>query len=128
MQINADDRHCFYHLRVSREDFGNVKRQQQSSKAAAAKRSVESAKPTIPMVEPNAGNDQDPKDSETNSSGVAPSGFMLPSAPAQQSGPRQPWELVDEVMNTLKTAYPASRIDHGENGGSDVSSSKALLR
>ena len=106
----------FYHLRVSREDFGTVKRQQLT---ARAKRAADAAKAT-PSLPPADGatiedgpksDDKDAKDeSHINGNGAtsseAPgSGTMAPPA-VQPPSPRQPWELVEEIMNILKTAFP----------------------
>lgn len=116
-------------MRVSREDFTGVKRQHQKSAQMAAKRAADAAKAAA-GASSNGTNgetsangedvkaDKDVKDeSGAGGSGTPNSGNMPPpqgpglqvppgQQPNQTNQPRQPWELVDEVMNMLKTAFP----------------------
>ncbi|ORY26601.1 putative histone acetyltransferase [Naematelia encephala] len=127
----------FYQLRVAREDFSNVKRQQTALRAAAAKRQAEVAKtaatangtqngdPAVAAVDsPKPDNKDGVKEEQAGAmSGAAPvasatngntngtvgtpnTGSMPPPSSTGPPAPRQPWELTDELMNTLKTSFP----------------------
>jgi transformation/transcription domain-associated protein len=79
-----------------------------------AKRATDSSKSAAANGEGTPLAEQDGKDvkDETGSnpgnptSATSANGSMPPPGSAQPSGPRQPWELVEEVMNVLKTAFP----------------------
>ncbi|WVR08546.1 hypothetical protein IAU60_005601 [Kwoniella sp. DSM 27419] len=113
----------FFHLRVSREDFVSVKKQQMQSRAAAARREAQAkaaAANAAAAMEANGEakpeDNKDVKDETSGSNGTAnqlaqangvngTNGAMAPPA-AVPPLPRQPWDHVDEIMNMLKTAFP----------------------
>ncbi|WRT70688.1 uncharacterized protein IL334_007686 [Kwoniella shivajii] len=120
----------FFHLRVSREDFVSIKKQQQS-RLAAQRRADAATKSLTANVSTTADGGGEPRSSEdvkdgvkeeqngstpaaTNGSQVAQQGQQLNGnangsmAPPSSvpPPPRQPWDLVDEIMNMLKTAFP----------------------
>lgn len=98
-------------MRVSREDFGGVKRQHQKNQALA-KRAADAARNSAATesngtgpagedgAKPDIGNAKD----ESGTPSANPAAAQQP--PIQPPQPKQPWELVDEIMNMLKTAFP----------------------
>nr|XP_019007357.1 transformation/transcription domain-associated protein [Kwoniella pini CBS 10737]OCF46138.1 transformation/transcription domain-associated protein [Kwoniella pini CBS 10737] len=125
----------FFHLRVSREDFVGVKKQQMQSRAAAQRRAEAQAKAAAANAAAAAEAAGENKPAEDSKEGVkseqqqqngdsntptangdqqngqqpdgAPNvnGQMAPPAQVPPP-PRQPWDHVDEIMNMLKTAFP----------------------
>ena len=103
----------FYHLRTTREEM-QLNRKQAIAARAAAQANVESVRRSTsdqPM--------RDANDSESTPSAVPsaapdshPSGvasLALPSNVSVPEGtpyPRQAWEHVDEILQTLKTTFP----------------------
>ena len=108
----------FYHLRVTREDFGHVKRQTLNQRAAS-RRVAEGAKPssaeasTSPKAE-NAevkeeggtGNTEGSTQPANGENGANGNGAAAAQQNGQPAPGRLPWELVDEIMNSLKTQFP----------------------
>ncbi|WWC92285.1 uncharacterized protein L201_007239 [Kwoniella dendrophila CBS 6074] len=122
----------FFHLRVSREDFVGIKKQQMQSRMAAQRRAEAQAKAAAAnaaaaaeaagenkpasddnkegvKAEQNGDNASTPAtngDQQSQPNG-APNGNGTMAPPAQvPPPPRQPWDHVDEIMNMLKTAFP----------------------
>lgn len=104
----------FFHLRVSREDFANVKKQHamQARQAAEKKKAADAAAAAASGQQNGTaaaeGDGEKPEGSaKEDANGGPQSGSMPPpSATSQPQQPRQPWELVEEIMNQLKTAFP----------------------
>ncbi|WVQ95626.1 hypothetical protein IAU59_002724 [Kwoniella sp. CBS 9459] len=107
----------FFHLRVSREDFVSIKKQQMQSRAAAARRAEAQAKAAAAnaaAAAETAGEvkSEENKDAKDESNGNATDGQAGQAvangamAPPAAAPPRQPWDHVDEIMNMLKTAFP----------------------
>ncbi|WVQ85959.1 hypothetical protein IAT38_008127 [Cryptococcus sp. DSM 104549] len=101
----------FFPLRVSREDFVSVKRQQQQSQQRA--RRAEPQKPaTNGAIDDKAGDKVEVKEeggaAANGSQPPVSNGGSMPPPQASQTpaAPRQPWDHVDEIMNMLKTAFP----------------------
>lgn len=123
----------FYSLRVTREDFSNVKKSQLAAqqRVAAMKRAAE-AKAAAAAGQANSGSatpagensEQKPDaakeekseekpatngaEANANQGESKPEANNAPANPAQPAkpAPRQPWELVDEIINHLKTGVP----------------------
>ncbi|WWD20697.1 hypothetical protein CI109_105173 [Kwoniella shandongensis] len=119
----------FFHLRVSREDFSSIKKQQMQSRAAAARRAEQQAKAAAANAADAAADaaaaaasatskSEDGKDVKDEQGGtITANGSQPASATASNAGsmpppasapppPRQPWDHVEEIMNMLKTAFP----------------------
>ncbi|ODN82926.1 hypothetical protein L202_01173 [Cryptococcus amylolentus CBS 6039] len=100
----------FFPLRVSREDFVTVKKQQQLHQKYVAARQAKAATANAADGSQTAEKDvkEEPAASGADANGSQPpaSGSMPPPSQSQSQAPRQPWDLVDEIMNLLKTAFP----------------------
>ncbi|KAK4687186.1 transformation/transcription domain-associated protein, partial [Tremellales sp. Uapishka_1] len=87
-----------------------------NERAAAARKTAEASKPSGLSSEVGASPQEEKKDvkdepaSATSSQPPAtPASTSMPPPPPAVTAPpapRQPWELVDEIMNILKTAFP----------------------
>ncbi|EIW69900.1 hypothetical protein TREMEDRAFT_71446 [Tremella mesenterica DSM 1558] len=117
----------FYSLRVTREDFSSHKRQQAMlSRSINAKKAMEASKAGNPASSvsgdgaadspnPDSKDSKDKEDavagtpsSQPNPAPTPTSGnLQVPGMPGQSmAAPRQPLDLVEEIMNLLKTTYP----------------------
>lgn len=129
----------FYSLRVTREDFSNVKKSQvqaanrvamarkaAEAKAAAANAAANPGAAAATPADAAAAAEVKPEAKEekpdTAAAGAAllpaaaagaqngaangSNGSMAPPQPPQRTGPRQPWEFVDDIINHLKTGVP----------------------
>nr|ACZ80650.1 putative histone acetyltransferase protein [Cryptococcus depauperatus] len=113
----------FFPLRVSREDFVGVKKQQQLQQRIAAVRRVEGVKTSISTAGSNLadgsgqmGENKEVKEETlvtngnvSQSTAQTATGTPMPPLSLNQTSsqtPRQPWDHVEEIMNMLKTAFP----------------------
>lgn len=110
----------FFPLRVSREDFVNVKKQQQmQQRFAAARRAENQAKiAAANAIADASGQPSETKEVKDEQSAANATGAQPPAPNGQAMGltaqaqspssqaPRQPWDHVEEIMNMLKTAFP----------------------
>ncbi|WVN89695.1 uncharacterized protein L203_104925 [Cryptococcus depauperatus CBS 7841] len=113
----------FFPLRVSREDFVGVKKQQQLQQRIAAVRRVEGVKTSISTAGNNLadgsgqmGENKEVKEETlvangnvSQSTAQTATGTPMPPLSLNQTSsqtPRQPWDHVEEIMNMLKTAFP----------------------
>ncbi|BEJ12109.1 hypothetical protein CspHIS471_0205690 [Cutaneotrichosporon sp. HIS471] len=110
----------FYNLRVTRDDFSSVKKSQAvaqhramlAKREAAAKTAAaggsEVKKEEGVEVKAEVKDEEKKEDGSTPASNGTPNpnGAMAPPAAPGLRQPRQPWEMVDDIINHLKTGVP----------------------
>lgn len=112
----------FYNLRVTRDDFSSVKKSQaQAQKIAMARKEAEakakaaaanateaaSATPSADGAVKEEKKDEKKEATPATGTPASSNGAMAPpQAPGGPRAPRQPWEMVDEIINHLKTGVP----------------------
>ena len=93
---------------MTKEDFGIVKRQQNNSRIAAQRRaaiaSAKAAAAAATKEDVTMADAEGEKKEESAPQTLAPP--TEDAVPPPPPAPPQPWELVDEIMNNMKSSFP----------------------